>query len=137
MTNMCWSLFFDYPSSTILLRLSFFDYPSSTILLPHQSTIIPPFFDINTSFFTILCVVLTLRPIHQTVLPVPTAPCLWTPGISVTSRFGRTPSSFPRTVSSSLLLNYPMEEHRRRSEDCLSFVLSELYKKPPPPAPST
>jgi hypothetical protein len=38
---------------------------------------------------------LTLRPIHQTVLPVPTAPCLRTPGISVTSRFGRTPSSFP------------------------------------------
>jgi hypothetical protein len=27
----------------------------------------------------------------------------------------------------------PLEEHRRRSEDCLFFVLSELYKKPPPP----
>jgi hypothetical protein len=29
----------------------------------------------------------------------------------------------------------PMEEHRRRSEDCLFFVLSELYKKPPPAPP--
>ncbi|KAF1945326.1 inhibitor of apoptosis repeat-containing protein [Clathrospora elynae] len=26
----------------------------------------------------------------------------------------------------------PMQEHRRRSEDCLFFTLSELYNKPPP-----
>jgi hypothetical protein len=29
----------------------------------------------------------------------------------------------------------PIEEHRRRSEDCLFFVLSELYKKPSPQPP--